>query len=49
MVWLAPGLQVYPSEDVLFEAGLLVPVVQTIHDALGKRNLGGTFTVKFVF
>ncbi len=49
LVWIAPGLQVYPSKTFLFEANVQVPVFQNIDDALGDRHVGATLVIKFLF
>ena len=48
-VWLAPGIQIYASPRVLFEASFQIPIVDAIDDALGNRHWGATVGVKFVF
>ena len=48
-VWLAPGIQVYPSRSVLFEANVQVPIFQTIDDDVGDRRWGALLAVKFLF
>lgn len=50
LVWLAPGLQIYPEgQDVLLEGALLIPVAQSLSDELGKRRWGLTGTIKILF
>jgi hypothetical protein len=49
ITWLSPGLQVYPSFWVLFEAGVQVPVVETVEDARGDRKFGALVSIKFLF
>ncbi|MBI4605761.1 MAG: hypothetical protein HY721_27660 [Planctomycetes bacterium] len=49
LMWLAPGLQVYPSRRVLLEASVSVPVLQTVDDNIGRRLVGLFFAVKFLF
>ena len=49
LVWLAPGIQVYPRRDVLIEASVQIPVYQDIDDPLGDRRWGFLFAVKFLF
>jgi hypothetical protein len=49
IVWAAPGLQIYPSEDVLLEGSFLLPVFQDVQDALGRRQWGVTGSVKIFF
>lgn len=49
LVWLAPGLQVYPLDWFLLEASVLVPIGQTIDDAFGERHVGAVMSLKFLF
>lgn len=49
ITWLAPGLQLYPSKKVLFEANVQVPLYQDLDDALGHRNIAASLVVKFLF
>lgn len=50
LVWLAPGLQIYPEgQDVLLEGALLIPVAQSLNDELGKRRWGLSGTIKILF
>lgn len=49
LLWVAPGIQVYPSKTVLIEGSLQIPVYQSIDDALGDRDWGATLAVKFLF
>lgn len=49
ITWLSPGVQVYPSFWVLFEASVQVPVVETVQDAQGDRKLGALVSIKFLF
>ena len=49
LVWLAPGLQVYPSKSVLLEAALRAPIHQDLDDALGDRRWAGVLALKFLF
>lgn len=46
---LAPGLQIYPRTDLLFEIGLQIPLVQGIDDDRGDLRGSITFAVKFLF
>jgi hypothetical protein len=48
-VWLAPGLQLFGSGRVLFEAAVQFPVYQDVDDALGRREWAATLAVKFLF
>ncbi len=49
LVWLAPGLQIYPNPDVQFEVGVQIPISQSINDFVGRRNIGGLATMKIQF
>lgn len=49
LVFLAPGLQIYPSPSTQVELNVLVPVAQSLRDPLGDRQLGGSLTAKFRF
>jgi hypothetical protein len=49
ITWLSPGLQVYPSLDVLFEASVQIPVIETVEDVRGDRKFGALVSVKFLF
>ena len=49
LVFLAPGLQIYPSRSTQLELNALIPVAQSLRDPLGDRRLGGSFTAKFRF
>ena len=49
LVVVAPGIQVYPTANVLFEANIGVPVYQDIDDDLGDRRWSAVLAVKFVF
>ncbi len=49
LVWLAPGLQIYPNPDVQFEVGVQIPIAQSVHDFVGRRNIGGLATMKIQF
>lgn len=49
LVWLAPGLQIYPNPDVQFEVGVQIPISQSVHDFVGRRNIGGLATMKIQF
>lgn len=49
LVWAAPGLQIYPRRDVLIEASVQIPVVQTGDDVIGDRRWGFLIAVKFLF
>jgi hypothetical protein len=49
VVSIAPGIQVFPSTRVLFEANVAVPVYQDIDDDLGDRRWSAVFAVKFLF
>lgn len=49
LVWLAPGLQIYPNPDVQFEVGVQIPIAQSVNDFVGRRNVGGLATMKIQF
>ena len=49
LVFLAPGLQIYPSRATQIEVNVLVPIAQSLRDPLGDRQLGGSLTAKFRF
>lgn len=49
LVWLAPGIQIYPSPRTLFEANVQLPVAQDLDDALGDRRWAATVAIKLVF
>lgn len=49
LVWLAPGIQVFPGTKVLFEASVQVPLYQDLDDAVGERNWAAVLVIKFLF
>jgi len=49
LMWVAPGIQIYPWRDVLFELSFQLPAFQTIDDALGDRRWRFLVAVKFLF
>lgn len=49
LVFLAPGLQIFPSRSTQLELNALIPIAQSLRDPLGDRRLGGSFTAKFRF
>lgn len=49
LVWLAPGIQIYPGTSVLFEANVQVPLYQDVDDAVGDRHWAASLVVKFLF
>lgn len=49
ITWLSPGVQVYPSFWVLFEASVQVPIVETVEDVRGDRKFGALVSIKFLF
>lgn len=49
LVWLAPGIQVYPGTSVLFEASVQVPLYQDLDDAVGDRHWAASLVVKLLF
>ena len=48
-IWLAPGLQLFGSGRVLFEASFQFPVYQDLDDAFGRRQWATTFAIKLLF
>lgn len=49
VVRLAPGLQIYPSQSVLVEFNVQLPIFQDIDDSIGHRDLSALVAVKFLF
>lgn len=49
ITWFSPGVQIYPSFWVLFEASVQIPVVETVQDAQGDRKFGALVSIKFLF
>ncbi len=49
ITWLSPGIQVYPSLWVLFEASIQIPVIETVEDVQGDRKFGFLLSIKFLF
>ncbi len=49
ILWLAPGVQVYPSSLVLLEANVQVPLLQDSDDPLGDRRWSANLVLKFLF
>lgn len=49
IVWLAPGLQVFPGTKVLFEASFQLPIHQDLDDALGRRSWAASAVIKILF
>lgn len=49
VVSVAPGLQIYPRTDLLFEFNVEIPVYQNVDDPLGHRRWGATFALKYLF
>ncbi len=49
ITWLSPGVQVYPSFWVLFEASVQIPVAETVDDVRGDRKYGALVSIKFLF
>lgn len=49
ILWLAPGLQVYPGTHVLLEANVQVPLFQEGDDPFGERRFGAALVLKFLF
>jgi len=49
LILACPGIQAYPSRDVLIEAALQVPIFQDMDDAFGDRQWGAFIGVKLIF
>ncbi len=49
ITWLSPGIQVYPSLWVLFEASIQIPIIETVEDVQGDRKFGFLLSIKFLF
>jgi hypothetical protein len=49
ILWLAPGIHVYPGTHVLLEANVQVPLLQDVDDALGERRFGASLVLKLLF
>ena len=49
VVWLAPGLQVYPSRDLLVQASVALPIVNEIDDVLGRREWSALLALRWYF
>lgn len=49
VISLAPGVQVYPRTNLLFEFNVSVPVFQDVDDPLGDRRWAAEFAIKFLF
>lgn len=49
ITWLSPGVQIFPSFWVLFEASVQIPVIETVQDARGDRKFGALVSIKFLF
>ena len=49
ITWISPGVQVYPSFWVLFEASIQIPVIETVEDVQGDRKFGFLLNIKFLF
>jgi hypothetical protein len=48
-IWIAPGVQLFGSHGVLFEASVQLPVIQDIDDAFGRREWAATIALKILF
>jgi hypothetical protein len=48
-VFMAPGIQIYPRDDLLFEASLQVPITQDIDDPRGDARWGLLVAMKILF
>jgi hypothetical protein len=49
LVYLAPGLQIYPSREFQLELNLRLPIAQSLSDQMGDRQLGGSLAAKIRF
>jgi hypothetical protein len=49
ITWLSPGVQIFPSFWVLFEASVQIPIVETVEDGRGDRKFGALVSIKFLF
>lgn len=49
LVYLAPGLQIYPSRAFQLEFNVRIPIAQSIRDQMGDRYVGGSLAAKFRF
>jgi hypothetical protein len=49
LVWLAPGIHVYPSTRFLLEANVQLPLFQDSDDAVGERHWSANLVLKFLF
>lgn len=48
-VRLAPGVQVFPRDWMLFEAGVELPLIQSLDDSAGDEQFALRFAIKFLF
>lgn len=49
LIWLAPGLQIFPSRTFQLELNAMLPIGQSLRDPMGDRQVGGSLTGKFRF
>jgi hypothetical protein len=49
LLWVAPGVQVYPLIWLLLEANVQLPLYQDIHDGFGRRRFATTVAIKLLF
>jgi len=49
IVYLAPGVQVYPRDWLLIEAQIQVPVYQSMDDSFGDRTFGAFLGIQVLF
>jgi hypothetical protein len=49
IVWLAPGIHVYPAASVLLEANVQLPLFQDLDDDLGDRHWSANVVLKLLF
>jgi|GEM_PF-4336794 len=45
--WLAPGVQLFPRDDLLIQASLAIPIADGIDDPLGDREVGLAIGVRW--
>ncbi len=48
-VWIAPGLQVFPLDWLLFEGNVQLPIAQSLDDAFGDRHFGAVLGLRILF
>lgn len=47
--WVAPGVQVFPREDLLVQASVALPFINEIDDVLGRRDWAALLSFRFYF